>query len=69
MTVQQVCQAEAFGLVEKAESGYNKVQRGLMVLRNAGRLPFPWIVDNTRWQRKPHTHDSIEEAVRAAAAS
>ena len=70
MTVRQVFyQAEVNGLVEKAETGYIKVQRALMAIRTAKRLPFQWIVDNTRWQRKPTTYDKVEDAVRAAAAS
>ena len=70
MTVRQVFyQAEVRGLVEKAESGYEKVQRALVLLRTAKRLPFSWLVDNTRWQRKPITYDSTEEMLAAAAAS
>ena len=49
MTVRQVFyQAEVHGLVEKAETGYMKVQRALMALRKNKRLPFRRIVDNTR---------------------
>lgn len=70
MTVRQVFyQAEVRGLVEKEESGYTKVQRALMHLRSVKRLSFSWIVDSTRWQRKPSTHDSAEDAIRAAASS
>lgn len=70
MTVRQVFyQAEVRGLVEKAESGYSKVQRALMILRTDKRLPWGWIVDNTRWQRKAHTHTSVADALRDAAAS
>ena len=53
MTVRQVFyQATVHGLVEKAESGYGKVQTDLTVMRRAGELPDDWLADNTRWQRK-----------------
>src|SRR5262249_21169669 len=61
MTVRQVFyQATVRGLVEKAESGYAKVQTDLTVMRRAGELPYDWLADNTRWQRKPRTFSSVE---------
>src|SRR5262245_15958971 len=58
MTVRQVFyQATVRGLVEKAESGYGKVQADLTVMRRAGELPYDWLADNTRWQRKPRTSE------------
>ena len=64
MTVRQVFyQATVRGLVEKAESGYGKVQADLTVMRRAGELPYDWLADNTRWQRKPRTFDSVEDAL------
>lgn len=51
------------GLVPKNENGYAKVQRSLATLRRQGRLPYPWITDNTRWMRKPISWDSIDEAL------
>jgi hypothetical protein len=69
MTVRQVFyQATVRGLVEKAESGYAKVQTDLTVMRRAGELPYDWLADNTRWQRKPRTFNSVEDALRATAA-
>ena len=63
-TVRQVFyQATVRGLVEKTEAGYAKVQRQLADLRRAGELPWHWIADNTRWQRKPRTWDSLEDAL------
>jgi hypothetical protein len=68
MTVRQVFyQATVRGLVEKAESGYSKVQTDLTVMRRTGELPYDWLADNTRWQRKPRTFDSIEQALRDTA--
>ena len=56
MTVRQVFyQATVRGLVEKAESGYAKIQNDLTLMRRAGDLPYDWLADNTRWQRKPRT--------------
>jgi hypothetical protein len=69
MTVRQVFyQATVRGLVEKAESGYAKVQTDLTVMRRAGDLPYDWLADNTRWQRKPRTFNSVEDALRQTAA-
>jgi hypothetical protein len=56
------------GVVEKAESGYGKVQADLTVMRRAPELPYDWLADNTRWQRKPRTFDSVEDALRNTAA-
>src|SRR5215471_11141296 len=68
MTVRQVFyQATVQGIVEKAESGYAKVQTDLTVMRRAGELPYNWLADNTRWQRKPRSFDSVEEALRNTA--
>jgi hypothetical protein len=60
MTVRQVFyQATVRGLVEKAESGYAKVQVDLTKMRRDGSLRYDWLADNTRWQRKPRTFDSV----------
>jgi hypothetical protein len=69
-TVRQVFyQATVRGIVEKTEQGYDKVQRALVDLRRSGRLPWGWIADNTRWQRKPRTFDSLTEAIENTAKS
>ena len=68
MTVRQVFyQATVRGLVEKTETGYAKVQTDLTVMRRAGDLPYDWLADNTRWQRKPRTFDSVEDALQETA--
>ena len=70
MTVRQVFyQAEVRGLVEKAETGYGKVQRALMTMRTIKAMPFGWITDSTRLQRRPRTYDSIEELLESTAMS
>jgi len=64
MTVRQVFyQATVAGIVEKSEAGYNKVQTDLVQMRKAGTLRYDWLADNTRWQRKPRTFDSVEQAL------
>ncbi|CAN7517703.1 hypothetical protein [Mesorhizobium caraganae] len=68
MTVRQVFyQATVAGLVEKTEAGYNKVQTDLVQMRRSGILPYDWLADSTRWQRKPRTFDSVEQALRDTA--
>jgi hypothetical protein len=37
------------------------------LLRRAGELPYEWLADNTRWQRKPRTFDGVEEALKETA--
>jgi hypothetical protein len=68
MTVRQVFyQASVLGIVEKSEAGYTKVQTDLVKMRRVGDLPYRWLADNTRWQRKPNTFDNIEEALEETA--
>jgi hypothetical protein len=64
MTVRQVFyQATVRGIVEKSEAGYAKVQTDLTHMRRASEMPYGWLADNTRWQRKPRSYSSIEEAL------
>ena len=68
MTVRQVFyQATVRGIVEKTEAGYGKVQRDLVDLRRRGLLPWYWIADNTRWQRKPRSWGDPAGALRDTA--
>jgi hypothetical protein len=68
MTVRQVFyQATVHAIVEKSETGYDKVQNDLVNMRQAGTLPYGWLADNTRRQRKPQTFGSIEAALRSTA--
>ncbi len=68
MTVRQVFyQATVRGIIEKTEAGYTKVQTDLVLMRRSGKLPYGWLADNTRWQRKPITYTSIEHALNATA--
>ena len=64
MSVRQVYyQATVQGLVEKTEAGYTKVQTDLVHMRRVGVLPYGWLADSTRWQRRPNTYSSIEAAL------
>jgi len=68
MTVRQVFyQATVRDLVEKTEAGYNKVQTDLVLMRRSGDLPYDWLADNTRWQRRPRTFSSVEQALQDTA--
>jgi hypothetical protein len=62
MTVRQVFyQAVSQGLISKTEKEYRQtIVRLLTEMRKAEELPWQWIADNTRWMRKPSTHDSLE---------
>lgn len=68
MTVRQVFyQATVCGAVEKTEAGYTKVQTDLVLMRRSGVLPYSWLADSTRWQRKPLSFGGIEEALQDCA--
>jgi hypothetical protein len=64
MTVRQIFyQATVRNVVEKSEAGYNKVQTDLVQMRRSEVLPYDWLADNTRLQRRPRTHNSIQDAL------
>ena len=64
MNVRQVFyQGVVTGLVEKEETGYDKVQADLTKMRVEGWLPYDWLTDSTRWQRKPRSFGTIEDAL------
>jgi hypothetical protein len=68
MTVRQVFyQATVKGVVEKAETGYDAVQRDLVYLRRSGAIPYSWLADNTRWQRRPQTFSDPSQALKETA--
>jgi len=69
MTVRQVFyRGVGFGLWDKTEGDYkNVVCRLLASMRRDHDMPFDWIADGTRWQRKPTTHSSMEAALEATA--
>jgi hypothetical protein len=61
MTVRQVFyQLVTRRVIAKTEAEYKTtVCRLLVQMRRDGHLPFGWIADNTRWQRKPRTYGSL----------
>lgn len=64
MSVRQVYyQATVRNLVDKTEAGYTKVQTDLVLMRKTGLLPYRWLADNTRLQRRPRTHNSVQDAL------
>jgi hypothetical protein len=68
MTVRQVFyQATVKGIVEKTEAGYTKVQTDLVLMRRFGDLPYGWLTDSTRVQRRPQTFDGIDAALKHTA--
>jgi hypothetical protein len=53
-----------------AEIEYQRtVIRLLVKMREAGTIPFSWLADNTRWQRKPSSFTGIESCLEATANS
>jgi hypothetical protein len=68
-TVRQVFYlAVSAGLIEKTEAAYKGIVGRLLVkMRREGRMPYRWIADNTRWQRKPQTYPSLESALEETA--
>jgi len=69
MTVRQVFyQLVGMRAIDKTEAEYkNSVCRLLAEMRRDGQIPYGWIGDNTRWQRKPRTHASLSDALRETA--
>ncbi|WP_135230664.1 hypothetical protein [Deinococcus fonticola] len=55
------------GVVPKTDPGYDLVQRELLKMRRAGKLPHSWVADSTRWMRKDPSYSNIKEALVAAA--
>lgn len=66
LTIRQLFyRAVATGLIEKSQNEYNNtVVRLAGQMREEGRLPFDWIVDNTRWMRKPTTYHGLRSMLR-----
>ena len=62
-------QAETFKVpgIGKDENDYEKVQRQVLKLRRAGRLPYHHIADLTRYMRKPRSFNSVQDALEQTA--
>lgn len=64
MTVRQAFYALTVrGVVPKTEAGYRQVQRNVLLMRREGELPWAFIADSTRWQRKPDSFNDLEDAL------
>jgi hypothetical protein len=51
-------------VIDKTENAYkNTVGKQLLKMRRSGMIPYDWIADNTRWQRKPRTWDSVADVL------
>lgn len=68
MTVRQIFyQAVGEGIIEKTEQEYKgTIVRQLTLMRKARVIPYHWIADNTRWMRKPRTHDGLAEMLESS---
>src|SRR6516225_2027229 len=64
-TVRQVFYALTVrGQIKKAEIEYHRtVIRLLVDMRETGEIPFDWLADNTRWQRKPATFIGLDSCL------
>lgn len=63
-TVRQVFyQCTVRGLVEKTENAYKRVAQTLADMRKAGAMPYEWLADATRWQRRPRSANSLAAAI------
>jgi hypothetical protein len=51
------------GIIGKTENDYDKLGRMLCQLRKDGRVPWAWIVDNTRGLSVPNTFYSVGNAL------
>lgn len=69
LTIRQLFyRAVAVGLIEKTQREYkNVVSRLAGQMREGRELPFEWIVDNTRWMRKPNTYTSLDAMLHESA--
>jgi len=63
MTVRQIYyRLVSNSAIGKTEGEYKQtVCRLLADMRRSGVMPYHWIADNTRWQRKPQTYSSMGE--------
>jgi hypothetical protein len=71
MTVRQVSyRMVSMGQIEKTEAEYKgTVCRLLADMRRDGQIPYYWIADNTRWQRRPRTFSSLVQALEHTSAT
>ncbi len=71
VTVRQLYYAaEVHGMpgISKSDGDYTKIQRQVLDLRRAKRMPYAAIADATRWMRRPRSYDSVADALQETAA-
>lgn len=54
-------------LVPKTEAGYDLVGRRMVLLRRRFHSIFDWVVDNTRWMRKPNSYTGLDDLLERSA--
>jgi len=57
------------GAVDKTDAGYQLVGRQVLKLRRAGRLPYSWITDGTRYILAPKAWNDLDQMLEDANAS
>lgn len=69
MTCRQVFyRAVSAGIIDKTEGEYKQtIIRLLTEMRKAQELPWQWLADNTRWQRKPDTSTGLASMLKNTA--
>lgn len=67
MTVRQIFYALVTrDIIPKTENGgYRPVQEQVLRMRKEGLLPWPFVADGTRYQRKPESWQSVDDALDA----
>lgn len=64
MTVRQMYyKLETRGVVDKTNSGYNRVQNQLTKMRRVGSIPYGWISDNSRSYYQPTQYHGLNDAL------
>jgi hypothetical protein len=51
---------EGYGIVDKTEAGYRRVQRQVLNMRRRGVIKYNLVTDGTRWAHGPTTFDDID---------
>ncbi len=51
------------GVAPKTDQGYRQTLYALTRMRQAGRLPFSYLADNSRWQIRPRTYEGMHTAL------
>ena len=55
--------ASVYGIVSKSDRGYAAVQKQVLRMRREGVLPYDFVVDSSRWMRRPTVHNTMREAL------